>query len=105
TDGLNIDDIETLVKLGTTIGLDAESVRTMLQNGTFANDVRQDIYESQQLGVRGVPFFVFDRKYAVSGAQASEVFQQVIEKSFTEWRQENPAPKLNFASEGGVCTP
>lgn len=105
TEGHNIDDIETLVKLGTTIGLDADSVRTVLQNGSFADDVRQDIYESRQLGVSGVPFFVFDRKYAVSGAQASEVFRQVIEKSFTEWREENPAAKLNIASEGGVCTP
>ena len=105
TEGENIDDIDTLAKLGATIGLDGTSIRTMLQSGNFANDVRQDIHESQQLGVRGVPFFVFDRKYAVSGAQASEVFQQVIQKSFTEWREENPAAKLNIASEGGVCTP
>ena len=42
------------------------------------------------LGVRGVPFFLFNRKYAVSDAQESSSFLQALEKSFTEWEKENP---------------
>jgi protein disulfide-isomerase len=53
----------------------------MLLNGTFACEVYADIKEVQRLGVRGVPFFVFDRKYAVSGAQPVEVFIQTLEKA------------------------
>jgi predicted DsbA family dithiol-disulfide isomerase len=63
-----------------------------------------DIYESQQLGVRGVPFFVFNRKYAVSGAQETPVFLQNLEKSFEEWQQEHPAVGLQV-QEGSVCKP
>ena len=63
-----------------------------------------DIYESQQLGVRGVPFFVFNRKYAVSGAQETPVFLQNLEKSFGEWKQEHPSVSLQV-QEGAVCKP
>jgi len=54
--------------------------------------------------VQGVPFFVFNRKYAVSGAQATEAFEQTLQKSFTEWRAENPAPKFEVI-EGESCGP
>lgn len=80
TDGKNIDDYPTLIQLGAEIGLDATALKTALENGSFADDVRLDINEAQQLGVRGVPFFVFDRKVAVSGAQESNT----IEKAFEE---------------------
>jgi predicted DsbA family dithiol-disulfide isomerase len=45
------------------------------------------VYEAKQVGVRGVPFFVFNRKYAVSGAQESQLFLQTLEKSFTEFQK------------------
>ena len=88
TEGKNIDDNETLIRLGEELGLDTSALKTALENGTYADDVRKDIYEAQQVGVRGVPFFVFNRKYAVSGAQQSQVFLQTLEKSFTEWKKE-----------------
>jgi predicted DsbA family dithiol-disulfide isomerase len=89
TDGKNTDDIATLIKLGTEIGLDATALKTVLETDKYAEDVKADIQEAHQIGVRGVPFFVFDRKYAVSGAQESPVFLQTLEKSFAEWRKEN----------------
>ena len=46
--------------------------------------VEQDIYEAQQIGVRGVPFFVFNNKYGVSGAQPQGLFEQTIEKAASE---------------------
>lgn len=104
TDGKNIDDINTLVELGKTIGLDADELKTALENQMYLNAVKADIQEANQIGVTGVPFFVFDRKYAVSGAQDPKVFLETLTKSFGEWRKNNPLPKLEII-EGAVCKP
>ncbi|MDN3580965.1 DsbA family oxidoreductase [Mucilaginibacter flavus] len=104
TQGLNIDDNETLLKLGAAIGLDAAEVQQVLESDTYADAVKHDIAEAQYLGIRGVPFFVMNNKYGVSGAQAVPVFQETIEKSFAEWQQENNKPKLTII-EGESCTP
>lgn len=82
TEGKNIDDNETLLALATEIGLDATDVKAVLESDKYSEAVKLDIQESQQLGVQGVPFFVFDRKYAVSGAQAPEGFLETLEKDF-----------------------
>ena len=102
TDGKNTDNINTLIELGNAIGLDAAEVKQTLEGDAFAEEVRYDIYESQQLGIRGVPFFVLDRKYGVSGAQAVPVFEETIEKAFTEWK--HAAQKLDII-EGESCGP
>ncbi|MBI3232480.1 MAG: DsbA family oxidoreductase [Bacteroidetes bacterium] len=91
TEGKNTDDIRTLIELGEEIGLDPSTLKIALESDAYTKDVRMDIYEAHQIGVRGVPFFVFDRKYAVSGAQDSSVFLQTLEKSFLEWKEENLA--------------
>lgn len=100
----NIDDKATLVKLGTEIGLNAEEIQQVLDSETYANEVEQDIAEAQHLGISGVPFFVMNNKYGVSGAQALPVFLETIEKSFAEWEQENSKPALTII-EGQSCTP
>ena len=104
SDGKNVDDYLTLIELGKEIGLDVKELKGALKDGKFTKDVQRDIYESHQIGVRGVPFFVFNRKYAVSGAQASETFFEVLQKSFDEWQKENPKAKLEVI-EGQVCSP
>ncbi|BAU52908.1 DsbA family oxidoreductase [Mucilaginibacter gotjawali] len=104
TDGKNIDDLDTLVELGTAIGLDATEVRKTLESNAFADEVKRDIAEAQQLGIQGVPFFVMNNKYGVSGAQAVPVFEQTLQKAYTEWQQENPKPKLEII-EGESCGP
>ena len=104
TEGKNIDDSETLIALAKEIGLDADEAKAVLDSDKYAEAVRSDIEESQQLGVRGVPFFVFDRKYAISGAQPTEAFTETLEKSFAEWRKANPNVVLQV-SEGAVCEP
>jgi predicted DsbA family dithiol-disulfide isomerase len=82
TEGKNTDDVPTLVELGREIGLDPAEVTRMLESEQYAEEVKHDISEARQIGVSGVPFFVFNRKYAVSGAQESKVFVEVLEKSF-----------------------
>jgi predicted DsbA family dithiol-disulfide isomerase len=81
TEGVNVAEHAELVRLGTEIGLDAEEARAVLDSGAFSAEVAADIREAQQIGVRGVPFFVFDRKYAVSGAQPAEAFFQTLVKA------------------------
>jgi predicted DsbA family dithiol-disulfide isomerase len=104
TDGKNIDDLDTLIELGSAIGLDPNEIRQTLQGSGYADDVRHDIAEAQYLGVQGVPFFVMNRKYAVSGAQAVPVFEQTLAKAYSDWQKENPKPKLEIV-EGESCGP
>ena len=74
TEGKNTADHATLIQLGTEIGLDPATIKKVLASNEYADKVEQDIYEAQQIGVRGVPYFVLNDRYAVSGAQASETF-------------------------------
>lgn len=102
TDGKNIDDLNTLLQLGNEIDLDTTELKTALENGSFENEVQADIDEAYQIGVRGVPFFVFNRKYAVSGAQNTSTFLQTLETAFGEWRKANEAIQLEVV-EGQSC--
>lgn len=101
-EGKNVQDPETLVQLGKEIGLPEVVVRNLLVSDDHAYDVRMEGYEAQQIGVRGVPFFVIDRKYAVSGAQPSEVFLQALQTARTEWEKVHP-PVAVLEGEGGAC--
>lgn len=81
TEGRDLNDTQTLIELGTKAGLNSEEVKEVVENeGLYLNDVHSDIHEANQIGVQGVPFFVFDRKYAVSGAQPVEAFVQTIKE-------------------------
>jgi protein disulfide-isomerase len=82
--GKNLDDFTVLIELGKEIGLDPAALKLALESGANADDVRTDIREAEQLGLRGVPFFVFERKYGVSGAQDSRVFLETLEKAYKE---------------------
>jgi len=82
--GRNMDDRETLIELGEKIGLDPGEVKQMLGSDQFDDKVRQEVFESQQIGVRGVPFFVIDNKYAISGAQPENVFVNALNKAYEE---------------------
>jgi len=83
-EGKNTADHQTLIQLGVEIGLGANDVKKVLDGNDFAAEVQKDIAEARQIGVNGVPFFVFKKKYAVSGAQDSKVFLDVLTKSLAE---------------------
>ena len=79
TDGKDLNDAQTLIELGSKAGLDSKEVQEVVENeNLYLIDVKRDIREAQEIGVQGVPFFVFDRKYAVSGAQPVEAFVNTI---------------------------
>ncbi|MGM8216689.1 DsbA family oxidoreductase [Bacillaceae bacterium W0354] len=96
TDGLNVSDHEVLANLAEEAGLSREKALQVLEGEDYSDAVNEDISLSSQIGVQGVPFFVFNRKYAVSGAQPPEVFLEVLEKVFEEEQQE---PKLKVINE------
>ncbi|WP_214409471.1 DsbA family oxidoreductase [Sphaerisporangium fuscum] len=80
-EGEAVDDAETLVRLGAEIGVPAEETRRMLGGDDHVRDVEEDIREAQALGVSGVPFFVLDRAYGVSGAQPVETFLAALRQA------------------------
>lgn len=104
TEGKDMADHATLVQLGKEAGLEEARVKQVLESDEYSNEVRADIQRAQNVGVTGVPFFVFNDKYAVSGAQPSGVFLETLQKSFEEWRKDNPTKKLEVVG-GPVCTP
>jgi predicted DsbA family dithiol-disulfide isomerase len=78
TEGRHVGRIDELVELATEVGLDADAAREAIESGRFALAVQADIAQAGAYGINGVPFFVFDGKYGVSGAQPVEVFSQVL---------------------------
>ncbi|MEC5424610.1 DsbA family oxidoreductase [Virgibacillus sp. C22-A2] len=105
TDSKLISDHATLVELAKEVGMDEKEVTDMLKADDFAKNVRAEEEQARQIGVQGVPFFVFNEKYAVSGAQPPEVFSEVLEKV---WEEENDKPVLQSLnpkkSETTYCT-
>ncbi|MGW0460916.1 DsbA family oxidoreductase [Streptomyces tendae] len=91
-----------LVELAVGAGLDAEEVRAVLADpGAYADAVRADEQEAAQLGATGVPFFVLDRAYGVSGAQPAEVFTRALTQA---WGERTPL-KLVEDGDTQVCGP
>ncbi|HTN44592.1 MAG TPA: DsbA family oxidoreductase [Nitrospiria bacterium] len=78
TEGLRIDDLETLRRIGVDLGHDPEEVKKVLEGDAYASDVRQEEKEAFSLGVRGVPFFLFNRRNVISGAQPVELFTEAL---------------------------
>lgn len=102
-DAKNIGDNTTLVQLGEEIGLQKDDILAAFDNDKYAYEVKSDIDEARQIGVTGVPFFVLDRKYAISGAQPEEAFLQTIQKAFEEWKTGQENIKLDI-TEGNSCS-
>jgi protein disulfide-isomerase len=80
TEGACISDPSLLIRLASDIGIPEIEAKKVLEEKLFTEAIERDLEEAMQLGVRGVPFFVFNRKYAISGAQSTEHFVQVLKK-------------------------
>lgn len=84
--GKNVDDPAVLTEIADELGLNRDGFDNIFGSEEFVNEVRHDIYEAQQLGITGVPFFVYNSKYGISGAQDDRLFADTLKKSFDEWR-------------------
>ncbi|MBB5332941.1 DsbA family oxidoreductase [Chryseobacterium koreense] len=100
-DAKNIDDEETLVEIGKSIGLEENEIRNALASDDFGYKVNEDLQMARHLGINAVPFFVFNDKYGVSGAQQPELFLEVLEKSFGEFSQGDQG--LQIINSGESC--
>ncbi|MBY8883034.1 DsbA family oxidoreductase [Actinacidiphila acidipaludis] len=86
-DKRSVYDADTLVDIAVEAGLDgAEARRVLADAGAYADDVRADERQASELGATGVPFFVFDRQYGVTGMQPSELFTQALEQAWQDRR-------------------
>ena len=83
-DGRHVGRIEDLADLASEIGLDRAEVVRVLTDNTYLSDVKADVALAQEYGIQGVPFFVFDGKYGVSGAQEAATFANVLEQVSSE---------------------
>lgn len=109
SEGRRVGDPDVLVDLATEIGLDEAEVREVLGGDRFAEDVRADEAQAQAYGISGVPFFVLDGLYGVSGAQPVELFDQALQQV---WDEAHPAPAFSAvpgitvrADESAACGP
>ncbi|MFI6577019.1 DsbA family oxidoreductase [Nocardiopsis sp. NPDC050513] len=95
--------VDRLVELAAEAGLDAGEARSVLADpDRYADEVRADEREAAQLGATGVPFFVLDRAYGVSGAQPVEAFRQALEQA---WAQRTPLTMVDGAQDSEACGP
>lgn len=99
TDGKNVNDLDTLSKLGKEVGIDSEEIKQVLESNEYAKEVQQDIEQAQAIGVQGVPFFVFDNKYAISGAQPATTFLQTLERVWQEGNFNSKVTMVNTTKE------
>ncbi|WP_328860155.1 DsbA family oxidoreductase [Streptomyces sp. NBC_00306] len=94
-------DAEVLVELAVEAGLDADEARAVLTDeDAYADDVRTDEREAAELGANGVPFFVLDRRYGISGGQPAELFTQALEQA---WQGRTLTPVAVDGGDAPVC--
>ena len=93
-EGKNIADHDTLIALGSEAGLPVDAIKKMLNSNEYSDDVEKDVNDAHLIGVRGVPYFVFNDQYAMSGAQRKETFLDALNKAWHEWENRKPELKL-----------
>jgi predicted DsbA family dithiol-disulfide isomerase len=101
-EGKNIEDIAILFEIGKEVGIPEQDLKEMLETDNYSEAVIQDRKEAVELGIQGVPFFVFDQKYAVSGAQPATLFTEVLKTAWKEYNRLETAQQANLNAES--CT-
>ena len=99
-DAEDIGDHSVLGRAAVAAGLEAGRVSEVLASDEYADAVAADVAQARAYGATGVPFFVVDQRYGISGAQPSEVFEQVLRQA---WADREPA--LQVVGAGDVCGP
>lgn len=84
TDSKHIGNHKTLTELAVEVGLNKEEVEKMLASDQMTKEVREDETTAKQYGISSVPFFLINKKYAITGAQPTQVFVQALEKIISE---------------------
>lgn len=105
TESKDIGDIEILADIAEASGLERSEALEVLRDKTlYANDVRLDESDAKQSGITGVPYYIFNQKHTISGAQPTQAFVRILQKV---WEEENAEPNLESISsdsDGAFCT-
>ncbi len=88
-DGKNVDNVPNLLQLVEELGLSAEEFKIALDRRTYVTDVKADIEEAKEIGIRMVPYFLVNRKYAISGTYNSQTFTDILTKAYYERQPDN----------------
>lgn len=99
TDGIDLSKDTNLLKVTETVGLNIEEAKAVLHSDKYSNEVINDIQKAQNIGIRGVPFFLINDKEAISGAQDDTVFKNVLSSALNNL---TPIPE---EKETGFCEP
>jgi predicted DsbA family dithiol-disulfide isomerase len=102
TEGKSLFDRDVLAALGGEAGLDPAEVKQVLNSDRFETEVTADENQARAFGISGVPFFVIDGRYGISGAQPTALFSQALEQAWAESQGAEPAAL--FAQDGAACT-
>ncbi len=97
-DGKNVADHEVLVNIAEELGLDTDQAQYVLNSDSFDYEVKQDFLEARNIGVSGVPFFLLNDKYTLSGAQPVDLFVEALTQTYNE------TIKSDKTVEGDSCT-
>ena len=100
TEGEPIGDAETLVRLVAGAGVDADEAREVLGSDRYAAEVRGEEQQARAYGISGVPFFVVDGRYGVSGAQPAEALGQVLAQA---WAERSPLQMVASGASAPGC--
>lgn len=101
TESKDIGNIEVLADIAEKVGLNkAEALAVLEDKEAYAKDVHADIAEAKQLGITSVPYFIFDRKYAIKGGQPAEAFTEVLNKVWEEAQVVTPIQTLSTDTDG-----
>lgn len=98
-DGKNVGDTEVLTALAESLGIYREEALQAITTDQLDYEVNQDIQEARNNGISGVPFFVLNGKYAVSGAQPAEVFENALQQTY----KETVSPFKDLSGGGGAA--
>lgn len=98
----DLGDHAVLAEVAVGVGLSADRVAAVLASEEYADAVRADVEQARAFGATGVPFFVVDRKYGVSGAQPAQAFSEVLTRA---WDDAHPKLDLVGGGEADVCGP
>jgi predicted DsbA family dithiol-disulfide isomerase len=98
----DIGDRQVLVAIGASAGLDATEVNAALDSRRYRDAVNEDIRQARSLGIQGVPFFVIENTWGISGAQPTELFSQALEQA---WREKHPLVMVQPEADAAACGP
>jgi predicted DsbA family dithiol-disulfide isomerase len=99
-----IGDLEALVRLVAEVGISSAEARAVLSGDQYSDEVRAEEREAAELGINGVPFFVIDRRYGVSGAQSPDILLQALEQAWADSHPSLVLTAVGASASDAACT-